>query len=102
MTMDKPVIGWQAGARIIEAEVVIADADCAISRNCDAGNEGLAVTRHKVPGRLVHLDGRRPSEPTVRRHGEGDAGVLAVAEARVLPHDIEPAAGSIHDCGRVR
>src|SRR5437899_12513832 len=91
MEMDEPVIGKQPRIRVVEAEVVIADANGAICGHGGGGQERLPIGRREVERSLIDANRLRPSESAVVRHTESDVVVLKVAEASILPDGVESA-----------
>src|SRR5947209_7132622 len=95
MTLDQPVVGRKAGIGVVEAEVVMADANGPIAHNADGGLEGLAAQRRDTEGSLVYSDGVGPGQSTVSGRREGNIVVLKVAETGVFPDGVEVSAADV-------
>src|SRR6266568_3522432 len=88
-----PSVGGNARVGVVVTEVVVGDRHAAVGGDMHLRYERLLIAGGRVAWRLVHFDGGRPGEATVRRRGECD--FVDAAEPRVLPDRVELAAVAV-------
>src|SRR5215471_9270042 len=102
LTLGQPVVGVQAGAGVVEAEVVVRDADGTVRGDRNNRQEGLPIHRGDVERSLVDTNWRRPGEAAVRGHRERDVVYQEIRKAPVFPDGIKIAVAAVHSERGVR